>query len=96
MVNKDLISINVQSVGSKRQKKASGWGTPVQYQKEETMIKIHTIGGNTYGYKGSYQEIQRAIKDVSCRYLYGLNRKNCRVIIPLAALDSIEEVEMSY
>lgn len=63
---------------------------------EETMIKIHTIGGNVYNYKGSYQEIQRAIKDVSCRYLYGLNRKNCRVIIPLAALDSIEEIEMSY
>ena len=60
------------------------------------MIKIHTIGDNVYNYKGSYQEIQRAIKDVSCRYLYGLNRQSCRVIIPLAALDSIEEIEMNY
>ena len=60
------------------------------------MIKIHTIGGNTYNYKGSYQEIQRAIKDVSCRYLYGLNRQSCRVIIPREAIDSIEEIEMNY
>lgn len=60
------------------------------------MIKIHTIGGNVYNYKGSYQDIQRAIKEVSCHYLHGLNDRNCRVIIPLAALDSIEEIEMSY
>lgn len=96
MVSKASIFINVLNVESEKQRKASGWGTPVRWWQEETMIKIHTVGGNTYNYKGSYQEIQRAIKDVSCRYLYGLNRKNCRVIIPLAALDSIEEVEMSY
>ncbi|MCZ3746539.1 hypothetical protein L2520_03760 [Limosilactobacillus vaginalis] len=60
------------------------------------MIKIHTIGGNVYNYKGSYKDIQRAIRDVGCRYLFGLNRHNCRVIIPLTALDSIEEVEMNY
>ena len=62
----------------------------------ETMIKIHTIGGNTYNYKGSYQGIQRALHDVSCHFLIGKNRNNCRVIIPLKALDSIEEVDMSY
>ena len=63
---------------------------------EETMIKIHTIGGNTYGYKGSYQEIQRALHDISCHFLIGKNRKNCRVIIPREAVDSIEETEMNY
>lgn len=60
------------------------------------MIKIHTIGGNTYNCKGSYQDIQRALHDVSCHFLICKNRNNCRVIIPLVALDSIEEVEMSY
>ncbi|MFC2680755.1 hypothetical protein [Limosilactobacillus vaginalis] len=60
------------------------------------MIKIHTIGGNVYNYKGSYQEIQRALHDISCHFLVGKNRKNCRVIIPREAVDSIEEIEMNY
>lgn len=60
------------------------------------MIKIHTIGGNTYSYKGSYKEIQRALHDVSCHFLIGKNRNGCRVIIPRAAIDSIEEVAMNY
>lgn len=59
------------------------------------MIKIHTVGGNTYNYKGSYQEIQRALHDISCHFLVGKNRKNCRVIIPREAVDSIEEVELN-
>ena len=60
------------------------------------MIKIHTIGRNVYNYKGSYQEIQRALHDISCHFLVGKNRKNCRVIIPREAVDSIEEIEMNY
>ena len=60
------------------------------------MIKIHTIGGNVNNYKGSYQEIQRALHDISCHFLVGKNRKNCRVIIPREAVDSIEEIEMNY
>lgn len=40
------------------------------------MIKIHTIGGNTYNYKGSYQDIQRALHDVNCNFLIGKNRNN--------------------
>ena len=60
------------------------------------MIKIHTIGRNVYNYKGSYQEIQRALHDISCHFLVGKNRKNCRVIIPREAVDSIEETEMNY
>lgn len=63
---------------------------------EVNMIKIHTIGGNVYNYKGSYQEIQRALHDISCHFLIGKNRKNCRVIIPREAVDSIEETEMNY
>ncbi|MCH5386294.1 hypothetical protein DKZ23_07700 [Limosilactobacillus reuteri] len=60
------------------------------------MIKIHTIGGNVYNYKGNYQEIQRALHDISCHFLIGKNRNNCRVIIPREAVDSIEETEMNY
>lgn len=60
------------------------------------MIKIYTIGGNVYNYKGSYQEIQRALHDISCHFLIGKNRNNCRVIIPREAVDSIEETEMNY
>ncbi|MCC4395382.1 hypothetical protein LMC00_05450 [Limosilactobacillus reuteri] len=60
------------------------------------MIKIHTIGGSVYNCKGSYQEIQRALHDISCHFLIGKNRKNCRVIIPREAVDSIEENEMNY
>ena len=60
------------------------------------MIKIHTIGGNVYNYKGRYQDIQRALHDISCHFLVGKNRKNCRVIIPREAVDSIEEIEMNY
>ena len=60
------------------------------------MIRIHTIGGNTYNFKGSYQDIQRALRDISCHFLIGKNRKNCRVIIPREAVDSIEEIEMNY
>ena len=60
------------------------------------MIKIQTIGGNVYNYKGSYQDIQRALHDISCHFLIGKNRKNCRVIIPREAVDSIEEIEMNY
>lgn len=60
------------------------------------MIKIYTIGGNVYNYKGSYQEIQRALHDISCHFLIGKNRNNCRVIIPREAVDSIEEIEMNY
>ena len=59
------------------------------------MIKIHTIGGNVYNYIGSYQEIQRALHDISCHFLVGKNRKNCRVIIPREAVDSVEEVELN-
>lgn len=60
------------------------------------MIKIYTIGGNVYNYKGSYQEIQRALHDISCHFLIGKNRNNCRIIIPREAVDSIEETEMNY
>ena len=60
------------------------------------MTKIYTIGGNVYNYKGSYQEIQRALHDISCHFLIGKNRNNCRVIIPREAVDSIEETEMNY
>ena len=60
------------------------------------MIKIYTIGGNVYNYKGSYQEIQRALHDISCHFLIGKNRHDCRVIIPREAVDSIEETEMNY
>lgn len=60
------------------------------------MIKIHTIGGNVYNYKGSYQGIQRALHDVSCHFLIGKSRNNCRVIIPREVVDSIEETEMNY
>ena len=60
------------------------------------MVKIYTIGGNVYNYKGSYQEIQRALHDISCHFLIGKNRNNCRIIIPREAVDSIEETEMNY
>ena len=60
------------------------------------MKKIHTTGGNVYNYKGSYKEIKRALHDISCHFLVGKNRKNCRVIIPREAVDSIEEIEMNY
>ena len=60
------------------------------------MIKIHTISGNVYNYEGSYQEIQRALHDISCHFLIGKNRNNCRIIIPREAVDSIEETEMNY
>lgn len=60
------------------------------------MIKIHTISGNVYNYEGSYQEIQRALHDISCHFLIGKNRNNCRVIISREAVDSIEETEMNY
>lgn len=56
------------------------------------MIKIHTIGGNTYLYKGSYQQIQRALHDVSCKYIVNVSNSASRIIIPVAALDSVEEV----
>ena len=46
--------------------------------------------------KGSYQEIQRALHDISCHFLIGKNRNNCRIIIPREAVDSIEETEMNY
>ena len=59
------------------------------------MIKIHTIGGNVYNYKGSHQEIQRALHNISCHFLVGKNRKNCRVIIPRTSIDSVEEVELN-
>lgn len=60
------------------------------------MIKIHTISENVYNYKGSYQEIQRALHDISCHFLIGENRNNCRVIISREDVDSIEETEMNY
>lgn len=59
------------------------------------MIRIHTIGGNTYNYKGSYQDIQRALRDIGCNYLVGHNRSNNRIIIPRASIDSVEEVELN-
>lgn len=43
-----------------------------------------------------YQEIQRALHDISCHFLIGKNRNNCRIIIPREAVDSIEETEMNY
>ena len=60
------------------------------------MIKIHTIGGNVYNNKGSYQEIQRALQDISCHFLIGKKRHDSRVIIPREAVDIIEETEMNY
>lgn len=59
------------------------------------MIKINTIGGNTYNYKGSYQDIQRALRDIGCNYLVGHTRNNHRVIIPRSSIDSVEEVELN-
>ena len=58
------------------------------------MIRINTIGGNTYFSKGSYQEIQRALRDIGCNYLLGHTRKDNRVIIPVKAVDSVEEVDI--
>lgn len=58
------------------------------------MIKINTTGGNVYFFKGSYQEIQRALRDIGCNYLFGHTRKDNRVIIPVKAVDSVEEVDI--
>lgn len=59
------------------------------------MIRIQTIGGNTYNFKGSYQDIQRALRDIGCNYLVGHDRSNNSVIIPRASIDSVEEVELN-
>lgn len=56
------------------------------------MVKIHTVSGNSYLLKLKFMEIKRALHDVSCHLLIGVDEHNHRVIIPLTALDSLEEV----
>lgn len=56
------------------------------------MVRIHTISGNSYLLKLKFMEAKRALHDISCHFLMGSDEHNHRVIIPLTALDSLEEV----
>lgn len=56
------------------------------------MIIVNTIGGNTYKIDTAYQEARRALDRAGTVVVTGTTMQRQRVIIPIASIDSIEEV----
>lgn len=66
--------------------------------KNMKLIKVQTISGATHKLKASYQEARRALDHAGTVVLVGTNLSGQnlsgqRVIIPVASIDSITEVE---